>query len=104
RILLKESDIAFGDSVEKQLNSLQAQAKTAMLVAVDGELAGIIAVADPVTEDSKTAIEMLKSFGINPIMMTGDNEQTAKAVAHEVGIEEVIAEVMPDQKSAEVKR
>jgi Cu+-exporting ATPase len=104
RGLLEESGIDLDDTVEEQLSDLEKQAKTAMLVAVDGKAAGIIAVADPIKEDSKKAIAMLKEFGLTPIMITGDNKRTAKAVAAEVGIDEVIAGVLPDQKSAEVKR
>src|SRR5699024_10123190 len=104
RKLLKESDITLNESIEKQLSDHEKQAKTAMLLAIGGEAAGIIAVADPIKEDSKKAIAALKEFGLMPIMITGDNEQTAKAVAAEVGIDEVIAEVLPDEKSDEVKR
>src|SRR5699024_7635293 len=101
--LLEENGITV-DSLEEQMNELEKQAKTAMPVAVDGKAAGIIAVADPIKKDSKKSIAALKKFGMNPIMITGDNKQTAKAVAAEVGIEDVIAEVLPDQKSDEVKR
>ncbi|MDR8390468.1 heavy metal translocating P-type ATPase [Aliifodinibius sp. S!AR15-10] len=104
RKLLDESGISIDDSVEDQMGRLEEQAKTAMLVAVAGDIAGIIAVADPIKEDSKKAIAALKEFGLTPIMITGDNERTAKAVAAEVGIDQVIAGVMPDQKSDEVKR
>ncbi len=104
RDLLEESGFVLDDSIEKQLSKLESQAKTAMLVAVDGKAVGIIAVADPIKEDSKKAIATLKTFGITPMMMTGDNERTAKAVAAEVGIDAVIAEVLPDQKSDAVKQ
>jgi Cu+-exporting ATPase len=104
RGLLDEAQISVDDAIEQQLSSLEEQAKTAMLVARGSEIVGIIAVADPIKEDSKQAIVKLKEFGLTPIMITGDNERTARAVAAEVGIEEVIAGVMPDQKSDEVKR
>lgn len=104
RTLLSESRIEIDESLENQMNRMEKQAKTAMLVAIAGEVAGIIAVADPIKEDSKQAIAALKEFGLTPVMITGDNERTARAVADEVGIEEVIAGVMPDQKSDEVKR
>ncbi|HET6527170.1 MAG TPA: HAD-IC family P-type ATPase, partial [Balneolaceae bacterium] len=104
RRLLQKSRISIDESVEEQLSRLEIQAKTAMLIAVDGELSGIIAVADPIKVDSPKAITKLKEFGLTPIMITGDNERTAKAVAAEVGIDQVIAGVLPDQKSAEVKR
>jgi Cu+-exporting ATPase len=104
RGLLGEAGISVDDTAEQQLAGLEEQAKTAMLVARGGEVAGVIAVADPIKEDSKQAIAKLKEFGLTPIMITGDNERTARAVAAEVGIKEVIAGVMPDQKSDEVKR
>jgi len=102
--LQAESDIAIEQEIIDQMAELERQAKTAMLVSVDNELAGIIAVADKVKEDSKKAIAALKEFGLEPVMITGDNERTAKAIAGEVGIERVIANVMPDDKSNEIKR
>jgi Cu+-exporting ATPase len=104
RTLLNEANIVLDNEIEEQMSALEEQAKTAMLVAVEGKAAGIIAVADPIKEDSKKAIAALKEFGLNPVMITGDNERTARAVAEEVGIVDVIAGVMPDQKSDEVKR
>ncbi|SHE61384.1 Cu+-exporting ATPase [Fodinibius roseus] len=104
RDLLRESDVVLDSETEEQLNRLEKQAKTAVLVAVDGKTAGIIAVADPVKEDSRKAISLLREFGLTPVMMTGDNERTARAVAAEVGIDEVIAGVLPDQKSGEIER
>ncbi|WP_372635128.1 heavy metal translocating P-type ATPase [Fodinibius sp.] len=104
RDLLKESDVVLDRETEEQLNNLEKQAKTAMLVAIEGKKAGIIAVADPVKGDSRKAISLLREFGLTPVMMTGDNERTARAVAAEVGIDEVIAGVLPDQKSGEIER
>ncbi|HZG58734.1 heavy metal translocating P-type ATPase [Paenibacillus sp.] len=83
---------------------LEEAGKTAMLVAVDGRYAGMVAVADTVKETSKAAVERLKAMGLEVIMMTGDNERTAKAIAAQVGIERVLAEVLPEGKAAEVKR
>jgi Cu+-exporting ATPase len=83
---------------------MEGQAKTVMLIAVDGKLSGMAAVADRVKPDSKNAIGALKDFGLEPVMITGDNERTAKAIAAEVGIERVIANVLPDGKTNEVKR
>jgi Cu+-exporting ATPase len=102
RKLLAESGIKIDETIENQMSRLEEQAKTAMLVAVAGEAAGIIAVADPIKEDSKKAIAALKEFGMMPIMITGDNERTARAVADEVGIDRVMAEVPPDQKVDQV--
>jgi Cu+-exporting ATPase len=86
------------------MSQYESQAKTAMLVANEQQVLGIIAVADKVKSDSKKAIAALKSFGLEPVMMTGDNERTAKAIAAEVGIDRVIADVMPDDKSNEIRR
>lgn len=102
KLMIQEGAIV-NDEVSKQLQKLEEQAKTAMLVAHNYQIAGILAVADPIKEDSKKAISAFKEFGLHPVMLTGDNERTARAIAEEVGIEEVIAGVMPDQKSDKVK-
>ncbi len=86
-----------------EIDRLQSEAKTAMLVAVDGEVVGIIAVADTVKDGSPEAIAALKEMGLDVVMITGDNEATANAIAKEVGIEKVIAEVLPAGKTDEVK-
>lgn len=82
---------------------LESQGKTAMLVAIDGRYAGLLAVADTVKETSKAAIERLQNMDITVIMMTGDNTRTAKAIASQVGIQEVIAEVLPEGKASAIK-
>ncbi len=104
RRLMEESDIFIDKSIEKQLSELELQAKTAILVGVDGEIAGIIAVADPIKKDSRKAIATLKKMGLRPVMITGDNQRTAKAVASQVNIDEYIAGILPEQKAEEVKR
>ncbi len=104
RSLLEETGITLDKPVETRLKELEKQAKTAMLIAIEGDIAGIIAVADPIKKDSQKAIAALKELGLAPVMITGDNERTAEAVAAEVGIDTVIAGVLPDQKSDEVKR
>ncbi|MDX3966886.1 MAG: copper-translocating P-type ATPase [Bradyrhizobium sp.] len=83
---------------------LANEGKTPMYVAIDGKPAGLVAVADTVKADSKSAIEALQRLGIEVVMMTGDNERTAKAIAREVGIERVLAEVLPDGKAHEVQK
>ncbi|MBT3274129.1 MAG: copper-translocating P-type ATPase [Spirochaetales bacterium] len=102
--LIKEHGIIIDPVVEKNKAELEDQAKTVMFVAIDGEAIGLIAVADQVKTDSALAIAALKRFGMVPVMITGDNERTARAIAAEVGIDEVIANVMPEDKSNEVKR
>ncbi len=86
------------------MTRLQGEAKTAMLVAVDGEAQGVIAVADTVKPTSREAIEQMHAMGIEVVMLTGDNQRTADAIAREVGVDRIVAEVLPGEKSAEVKR
>jgi Cu+-exporting ATPase len=86
------------------IERLQSEAKTAMLVAVDGQVRGIIAVADTVKDGSKEAIGDLHRMGLKVAMITGDNQKTAEAIARQVGIDTVLAEVLPDGKSTEVKK
>ncbi|WP_169082529.1 heavy metal translocating P-type ATPase [Paenibacillus sp. PL91] len=86
------------------MSRLEETGKTAMLVAIDNRYTGIVAVADTVKETSKAAISRLKEMGIQVIMITGDNERTAKAIAAQVGIEHVLAEVLPEGKAEEVKK
>ncbi len=83
---------------------LQSEAKTAMLVAIGEHLAGVIAVADTLKEGSQEAIQEMKRMGLRVIMLTGDNPHTARAIARKVGVEEVLAEVLPEGKSGEVKK
>lgn len=83
-------------------NDLRRTGATAILAAVDGKFAGIIAIADPVRETTRAALDMLRREGIRVVMLTGDNRTTAEAVAAHLGISEVEAEVLPDQKSAVV--
>lgn len=78
---------------------LEKQGKTAMLVAIDGQLAGIIAVADTVKESSKEAIQTLKQMDIEVYMVTGDNKRTAEAIAKQVNLDRVYAEVLPEDKA-----
>ena len=89
---------------EKDYEILSNEGKTPMFISVNNELAGLIAVADVVKETSKAAIERMHKLGLKVIMLTGDNEKTAKYIAKEVGIDSVIAEILPFQKSEEVKK
>lgn len=92
------------ENAEDKMIQLESDGKTAMLIAIDGSYAGLVAVADTVRETSKEAIERLKKMGLEVIMITGDNYRTAKAIAAQVGIEHVRAEVLPEQKAEEVKK
>lgn len=91
-------------AVLDNMEALEREGKTTMLVAVDGQFAGMIAVADTIKETSKAAVKRMKEMGLDVIMITGDNQQTAKAIAAEVGIDYVIAEVLPEGKAEEVKK
>ncbi|GAB4503646.1 MAG: heavy metal translocating P-type ATPase [Anaerolineales bacterium] len=91
-------------SLESEVERLQSEAKTAMLVAVDGAAAGVIAVADTIKDGSKEAIEELHRMGLKVAMITGDNQKTAEAIARQVGVDTVLAEVLPEGKSAEIKK
>lgn len=84
------------------LERLQGEGKTAMLVAVDGKAAGVVAVADTIKEDSVEAIRVMQAMGLEVVMLTGDNERTAQAIARQVGIERVLAEVLPEEKAQQV--
>ena len=105
RRLFSEHSIAYAVA-EKQLEALEQQGKTTMLVALDGILAGIVAVADTVKVGSAQAIQQLQVQGLSVWMITGDNRQTALAIAAQVGIppEQVLAEVLPEDKANQVKR
>ena len=92
------------DLMERALKRLEEEAKTAMLVAIDDRIAGVIAVADILKEDSIQAIRELEKMGIETAIITGDNRGTAEAIARKVGISRVLAEVLPDGKVDEIKR
>ncbi|WP_210470792.1 heavy metal translocating P-type ATPase [Sporosarcina sp. 6E9] len=103
RKLMREREVSILDS-EVAMEKLEAEGKTAMLIAVDQKLAGVVAVADTVKETSKEAVARMLELGLDVIMLTGDNQRTAEAIAKQVGIAHVIAEVLPEQKSEEVKK
>ena len=92
------------DQAQGHIQRLQNEGKTAMLVAVDDSIYGVIAVADTVKDNSIQAIQALQQMGLQVVMLTGDNRSTAEAIAHQVGIERVLAEVLPGDKIAEVKK
>jgi len=103
RKFMKEKKVST-DQIENQLAVLEENGKTAMMVAVDGRLVGIVAAADTLKEHSVEAISKLKEMKIETIMLTGDNERTAKAIARQAGIDKVIAEVLPGDKTEVIKR
>lgn len=103
RKLMRENNISI-DQLEENLLTLERQGKTAMLVAVEGQLAGTIAVADQLKDSSKAAIEELKQMGLEVYMITGDNERTAQAIAKEVDIDHVLADVLPENKAEVVEK
>jgi len=88
---------------EEKLVEFETNGKTAMLIAVDGKYSGIVAVADTIKESAPQAIKELKEQGLEVIMLTGDNERTAQAIAKQVGIDQVIAQVLPEEKADKVK-
>ncbi|MED3877886.1 heavy metal translocating P-type ATPase [Priestia megaterium] len=92
------------DTALEEMTNLEREGKTAMLVALDGKYAGMLAVADTIKATSKEAVSRLKEMGLEVMMITGDNRQTAQAIAMQAGIEYVIAEVLPEGKAEEVKK
>jgi Cu+-exporting ATPase len=104
KMMEDSSKIAVTESVDARLTVFEKEGKTAVLVAIDNILSGIIAISDTIKENAKDAIKALKSKGIEVIMLTGDNEKTANAVAFKLGINKVIAEVLPHQKEEVVAK
>jgi P-type Cu+ transporter len=92
------------DSMEAALQDLEEDGNTAILVAIDERFAGVIGVADTIKEGSKTAVEALQSMGLQVAMVTGDNTRTAYAIARQIAIDTVMAEVLPGDKAAEIKK
>ncbi|WP_310883798.1 heavy metal translocating P-type ATPase [Priestia megaterium] len=103
RKLMKQHKVNIDTALEEMTN-LEREGKTAMLVALDGKYAGMLAVADTIKATSKEAVSRLKEMGLEVMMITGDNRQTAQAIAMQAGIEHVIAEVLPEGKAEEVKK
>jgi len=98
------SAAASGHDVDERARAMEGRGRTAIRVAIDGEVVGLIGLADAVKETSREAIERLHAQGIEVVMLTGDNRATAEAVASEVGIDRVEAQVLPDQKAEVVER
>jgi len=105
RRLMSERNVAAG-ALEQAMDELELSGKTAMLVAVDSQAAGVVAVADTVKEGSAEAIRVLQAMGVQTVMITGDNRRTAEAIARQVGIapDQVLAEVLPQDKAQQVSK
>jgi Cu+-exporting ATPase len=103
RKLMEEKNITI-EQLEEKMRDLEEDGKTAMLIAVDMKAVGIIAVADTLMEHSVDAVKTLQKMGLEVVMLTGDNERTAEAIAKQVGVNRVLAEVLPGEKANEIKR
>ena len=104
RKLMDDNNIHATATADSKLKDLENQGKTAVLVAIDNKLAGIIGIADTIKENAKETIDVLKSMGIEVVMLTGDNERTANAVASKLGIDRVIAQVLPQEKEQVISK
>jgi len=104
RRLMEENKISLKGSTESHLTKLEEQGKTAMLLAIDGKIAGIVAAMDTPKDNAAEAIKQLKNMGLEVAMLTGDNERTAKAIANQLGIDTVIANVLPWEKVNVIKK
>jgi Cu2+-exporting ATPase len=100
---LEEEELGGGVRDRDEISSLSQEGKTVVFVVVDGEVAGAIALADIIREESKDAIRELKGMGVEPMMITGDSERVARWVAEELELEDYFAEVLPDEKAEKVK-
>jgi P-type Cu+ transporter len=96
--LMEDNAILVDQPVDADLKQLETQGKTATVISIDNKIAGIIALADTIKDSAKQAVDSLKSIGIQVVMLTGDNERTAKAVASKLGIDKIIAQVLPQEK------
>jgi Cu+-exporting ATPase len=103
RTLFRERNISY-QKVEKKMLQLENEGKTVILIALANEICGIIAIADTLKETTKNAIKEFKNMKLNVVMITGDNSRTANAIAKQIGIENVLAEVLPQDKANEVKK
>ena len=103
RKLMQTNDINIVE-LEEKMAALEAEGKTAMLLSVNDKVAGLIAVADTLKEHSAEAVKTLQGMGLEVIMLTGDNQRTAQAIAQQAGVNRVLAEVLPSEKANEIKR
>jgi Cu+-exporting ATPase len=101
---LMETKAVLLEDFERKTEEFSSQGKTPMLIAVDGKIAGVIAVADTLKDNSQAAIAALHRLGLEVIMITGDNQRTADAIAQQIGIDRALAEILPEGKASEVKK
>ena len=104
QVLMKSLSITVDAVIAERAERLRAEGQTVMLAAVNGQIAGLLGVADPIKASTPEAIQQLHADGLRIVMLTGDSRKTAEAVARELGIDDVIAEVLPDQKADAIKR
>jgi Cu+-exporting ATPase len=100
--MMEKSSISLS-GIKKELDQLQKKAQTAIMVALDNQMAGIVSIADPIKEESKQAVQEMLKMGLKVVMLTGDNLLTAKSIAAQVGITDILAEVLPGEKVEKVK-
>ena len=103
RAFLQEEGVDLA-ALEQEARRLEEEGKTTMAIALNGELAGMVAMADTLKTDSVTSIRELRALGLKTVMLTGDNRRTAEAIAEQTGIDEVLAEVLPGEKLTEIRR
>ncbi|RJP45989.1 MAG: copper-translocating P-type ATPase [Armatimonadetes bacterium] len=101
--LMERESVNISDA-QTEIERLESEGKTVIMLGVDGQLGGLIAVADTIKESAKEAVEQLQKMKVEVVMITGDNQRTAQAIAGQLGIKRVLAEVLPDQKEAEVRK
>jgi len=104
RVLFKERGVSLPKDVEEMIVQLETEGKTVMFIGFDQKLAGLIGIADTLKETTKSAIQKFKAMGLKVVMITGDNVRTAQAIARQIGIDVVRAEVLPQEKASEVKK
>lgn len=104
RKMIEHAEIKISENVQSKIDQLEHEGNTVVILGFDGEVAGLIAIADTIKESAKSAITALKQKGIEVVMITGDNVQTANAIGKKIGIDKILAEVLPDQKEAEIRK
>ncbi|MBL8208332.1 MAG: HAD-IC family P-type ATPase, partial [Blastocatellia bacterium] len=102
--MMEQLGITVEAQLSQQADKLRDEGQTVMMMAVDGRLAGLLGVADPIKESAREAIEALRAVGLHIVMLTGDNQKTAQAVSRRLGLDEVFADVLPDQKADVIKQ